>query len=635
MDIRILPQDLVNQIAAGEVVERPSHMVKELVENSIDAGATELEIDFAQGGKYLSIKDNGHGIKKDQLAVALARHATSKINKIDDLWQLSSFGFRGEALASISAVSDFTMNSKNAGEEDSYELRCEFGKILPLKKSHKEQGTHIIIKDLFKNVPARLKFLKTDGYEGTQIKNVLKAMAMSHPQVSFRVKLAGELIFYWPSTDSRKKRVEDILGIQDMHHISGELDGAKVELIYSSPNKTAKSRRQIWSFVQERWVQDSTVSSAIVDAYRTLLMHGEYPYAVCYVHMDPEDLDVNIHPTKSQVKFRNSSHVYKLVYRHLRADLEKAPWLKHLLPDNNENAENEELTLKMKPLKAPKETNIAFSDSSFLKTHFKKKDMLDKQTSAPTVADLKTLAMDNVRENLTNAVVEESKVESQKMMTKLSQNINSDHLNTTNHQGVVTSNQKWSQLQVLGQLNLTYIVTQNEKSLILVDQHAAHERVVFERLMLQFEQQNFEVQNLLIPHVVKLREDLVQVLLTNQDEVAKLGIEMDALGEDAIAVRAHPSFIKEKSIGQALEKMALQIEKSGGSVELKNRIADVFATMACHSVVRAGQSLSQEEMENLLVQMDEFPLSSFCPHGRPVFVERPFSQIEKDFGRLV
>lgn len=615
MNIEILPKDLVNQIAAGEVVERPAHMVKELVENSIDAGATELEIEFDQGGKYLKISDNGIGIKKDQIALALARHATSKISKIDDLWQLKSFGFRGEALSSIAAVSDFKIISKNKSDKSAHFVNSEFGALSDVEACGGSVGTTIIIKNLFNNVPARLKFLKTEATESTQIKLALKAMAMSHPEVTFRVKTKNELLFYWPKTKSRKERVESILEQEGMFSIEGEYEGSKVEIIYSSPNKTVRSRRQIWSFVQERWVQDKTIAASIVDSYRSLLMHGEFPFAVAFVDTPSNDIDVNIHPTKSEVKYKNSSNIYKLVYRTLRPELEKAPWLKPLLSDGGAD-QNAGFTLKMDKSisSAPKETNLSFGDTALDKTQFKQKHFVSNKPES--------IMANNTKEQLSSLSVESDF--SAPVQAVVSASVNNSEVKT-----------KWSDLQVLGQADLTYIITQKDGAMILVDQHAAHERVMYEKLMNNFEEQNFEVQNLLIPEIINLTEAQVNILLKHQSDIKDLGIEIDAMGSDSLAIRSLPSVVKERAIKSALEKMADELINKGGSVVLKNIIGDVFASMACHSVVRAGQSMSMEEMTSLLEQMDEFPLSSFCPHGRPVFVEYSFAKIEKDFGRIV
>ncbi len=618
MNIEVLPQDLVNQIAAGEVVERPAHMVKELVENSIDAGACEIEIDYEQGGRYLKVTDNGKGIQADQIALALARHATSKIHKIDDLWQLGSFGFRGEALASIAAVSDFKIISKNEQADSAHYVKSEFGQVSKLEPCGGSVGTTIIIKDLFDNVPARLKFLKTDASESSQIKLALKAMAMSHPEVTFRVKSKGELIYYWAKTDSRLKRVEAVLEQEGLFVAKGEHEGSTVEIIYSSPNKTVRSRRQIWSFVQNRWVQDKTMSAATVDAYRSLLMHGEYPYVALFVNTPTEEIDVNIHPTKSEVKFRNSSNIYKLVYRALRPELETAPWLKPLLSDSLPSESDYSLKLTAEPVKMKSEVNLSFSEGSFNKTQFKQKQPYKKpEQSQPmnnTIDQLQKLSM-NSDDSMSKLNLKEL-TPSHALVEQVSQN-------------------KWSDLQVLGQADLTYIVTQKDNAIILVDQHAAHERVMYEQLMHNFESQNFDIQNLLIPEVISMTESQVNILLENESEIKDLGIEIDAMGPDSIAIRSLPSVVKERSIKKALEKMADELMNKGGSVALKTIIGDIFATMACHSVVRAGQAMSFEEMKSLLVQMDEFPLSSFCPHGRPVFVEYSFAKIEKDFGRIV
>jgi len=470
--------------------------------------------------------------------------------------------------------------------------------------------------------------LKTESTESGQIKQTLRAMAMSHPHVTFRVKTKNELLFYWPKTTDRKKRVESILEQKDMYQVSGEYEGSKIEIVYSSPNKTVRSRRQIWSFVQERWVQDKTINAALVDSYRSLLMHGEFPFAAAFVETNSEDIDVNIHPTKSEVKFKNSSDIYKLVYRTLRPELEKAPWLKPLLSGKEDSNDMSGFTVKMDTAtirQSPKEANLSFGDTSFEKTQFQQK-YFSRANKEPVTAN-------NTPEILKSLAVESTEAVSPS--TQLAQPQAVQFTSTEDRPSTNNTENKWSGLQVLGQMDLTYIVTQKAGSMILVDQHAAHERVMYESLMNNFEQQNFEIQNLLIPEIITLAEAQVSILLKHQADIKDMGIEVDAMGPDTLAIRSLPIIVKEKAIKAALEKMADQLINNGGSVVLKNIIGDIFASMACHSVVRAGQAMSQEEMTSLLQQMDDYPLSSFCPHGRPVFVEYPFTKIEKDFGRIV
>ena len=335
-----MPTEVVNQIAAGEVVERPSHLVKELVENGLDAGATEVEVEFSFGGKRVRVHDNGCGISQKNLHLALARHATSKIRHFQDIWSLGSYGFRGEALASIAAVSKVRLVSKTAEQKFAYQLNSDFGKLEEPSALGGETGTTIAVSDLFTNVPARLKFLKSDAAESTQIKNVLKAMAMAYHNVSFRIRQNGKLLFYWPTCEDRKSRVEQVLEQETMYVGSGRSGGIRAEAVLSSPNNTVGTRRQICMFAQNRWVQDSGIQAAIMDAYRSLLMHGEYPIVAVWVSCAPDEIDVNIHPTKSQVKFRQASDSFKAVSRAVRGCLERAPWVEDLIPGTSQKSEN-------------------------------------------------------------------------------------------------------------------------------------------------------------------------------------------------------------------------------------------------------------------------------------------------------
>ncbi|MFZ4405448.1 MAG: DNA mismatch repair endonuclease MutL [Pseudobdellovibrionaceae bacterium] len=327
MSIQILSSEVINQIAAGEVVERPSHLLKELIENSIDATATRIEIYFSQGGRGVEVIDNGQGISEQDLAKSLDRFATSKISNSEDIWQLRTFGFRGEALASIASVSDLLISSRPAEQKQAYQLRSRFGQKSNLEKTGNLNGTRIKIDNLFENTPARLKFLKSDSAEASAIKNTLKALALSHPAVEFKIQENNDLIFYWPVASSRRQRVQQILEETELFTGQAERQGYHAEAIFSSPHKVFKTSKNIWLFVQNRWVQDRSLQAAVMEAYRNLLMHKEYPLAVVWLDVPLDQVDVNIHPTKSQVKFVDASLAFRAVQASIRDVLETAPWL--------------------------------------------------------------------------------------------------------------------------------------------------------------------------------------------------------------------------------------------------------------------------------------------------------------------
>lgn len=596
-NIEILPNEVIDQIAAGEVVERPSHLVKELVENSLDAGATQVTLEFADGGRFVRVTDNGRGMTQQNLSLALDRHATSKIRWSEDLWKLSTFGFRGEALASIAAVSRMKLISKPEAQPTAFQILSEYGTRSKPEEVGGAIGTVVQIEDLFANVPARLKFMKSASSEGTQIKNTMKALALAHPQAEFRVFSEGTLDFVYPIAKDRKSRAQQVLGVDVLFEGSALREGVRAYSVFADPHHVAKTSKNIWLFAQNRWIQDRGLQAAVNEAYRHLLMHGEYPIAVSWVETKPEDIDVNIHPTKSQVKFVDASAAFRAVQASIRDVLEKAPWLPQ----------------------APANASVALSLG-----------MIDSVTTAVESFATETLTSSlEFRDESMSRVQYQQKSFTPPEIT---------HAQSAPPQNSPSTMAYWSQLQVLGQANLTYILTQSQQGLVMVDQHAAHERVMFERLMRAWNgkgENKIDVQDFLFPLAIDLTADKVEALLKFAEDLKKLGVEIEALGPSTLGVRAAPPILKEKALARALELMAHEIVDHGGSFILEKKIGDIVATMACHSAIRAGQALSSEEMTALLNSMDEFPLSSFCPHGRPVSVDYSFYQLEKDFGRIV
>lgn len=611
--IQVLSSEIINQIAAGEVVERPAHLVKELLENSLDAESDQIIIETSEGGRFLRIQDNGNGILSNELNIALQRHATSKITKTDDLWNLKTFGFRGEALASAAAVSKLTLRSIEKNEKKSSQIESKFGVLSEVKPSTIAVGTEIKIEYLFENIPARLKFLKSETSEITQIKTVVKALALSQPQVEFKLIHNGELQLFYPKRTLKIDRVRDVLEKKELFEVLEKDASFSCHIVFSSPHEVAKTSKQIWIFVQNRWVQDRALQAAVMDAYRSLLMHGEYPYIVLSLDCKMDELDVNIHPTKSQVKFENASAAFKITHSSLRNALEKAPWivkpqnsisdsLSGLIPNsvqtnsgnyiefpNGKHYSNEQKYGN----NFEQSQSLRLFDQSFDQTQFKNKDTNFKMK----LQDFSIL-----------------KVSSNSTQTE--------------------SYGYWSSLQIIGQINLTYIVCQKQDRIVFVDQHAAHERVVYESLMKSWRLGNFEIQNYLFPLTIDLTEDKIEVLIKNSEAINKLGFEIEQMGPEAIGIKSAPSLIKDSSLPIVFDQMALELLNNGGSFAIEKKISDLFATMACHSVVRAGQSLSLIEMQELLKAMDQYSLSSFCPHGRPVSVEKLFLELEKLFGRI-
>jgi DNA mismatch repair protein MutL len=583
--ILALPSDVIDQIAAGEVVERPAHLVKELVENSLDAGATKISIEYRNGGRYVKVTDDGAGISENQLDLALDRHATSKIKNSDDLWKLKSFGFRGEALASIAAVSRLTLISKPKLQKSAGLLKSAFGNRESIENVGGSEGTSILIEELFANVPARLKFMKSAAAENSRIRLSLKALALAHPQVELKVLQEGELIYFWPAQSTRLDRVRQVLEIDSLYEGQAERGNVIAHAIFTDPKTVQKTSKDLWFFAQNRWIQDRSLQAAVMEAYRHLLMHGEYPTAVVWVETNPEEIDVNIHPSKSQVKFADASLAFRAVQASIRDVLEQAPWLPKATIENTVQNFSPNVNQSFE-----EEKNLAFVAPELERAQYAQKSWKFEEPAS------------------------QYKVSSSDRIEKA---------------------EFWSKLQVLGQSNLTYILTQSQTELVIVDQHAAHERVNFEKLMSAWKGGKIDVQDYLFPLAIDLSPDQVEALIHEKDLIGKLGISIESLGPSTIGVRSAPLLLKETALSTALQKMAFELVEHGGSFSLEKKIGDMLATMACHSSIRAGQALSSEEMHSLLQSMDEFPLSSFCPHGRPVSVNYPFAQLEKDFGRTV
>lgn len=613
MEIKVLSSDVVDQIAAGEVVERPANLLKELIENCIDAGATQIEVDVTNGGKSIRVVDNGKGISPEDLPLVCARHATSKISQADDLWKLRTFGFRGEALASISSVSRVKITSRKKDSEKAFMLENQFGKDSAPVPAGREPGTTVEIEDLFSNVPARLKFLKSDSAEFTQIKSVFKAMALANSDVEFKLKQHGKVLLFYPLAQDFLARSKSVLEIKDVFSVEKNYQGYQLEAVYSSPQTTTGNSKQLWIFVQNRWVTDRTIQAAILEAYRSLLMHGEYPFVVLKLHVPEETVDVNIHPTKSQVKFVDSSQIFRFVHASLRGELEQAPWIATL---NQKQQPLGQERISVDTTIAPKveiptqQRSLSFSSPDFLKTQYQQKDF----------------SMDVLRKAAEPHQADESQIVSGEAAGA---SFSSDSVQREPELSF------WSKLHVIGQSHLTYILAEAENSFFMIDQHAAHERVVFERLMENWKNKKFDIQDFLLPLSIQLSAESVDQMLALHSEFSQLGVELEKAGPETLLILSSPSFISETALVKSLNKFADEIISLGGSFSFEKKVGDVFATMACHSVVRAGQAMSLEEMKSLLVQMDEYRLSSYCPHGRNVYIEIPFTKIEKDFGRLM
>lgn len=647
--IHKLDSKVVDQIAAGEVVERPAHLVKELIENSIDAQANKITIEVGQGGRQVKVVDNGVGMSKEDLPKSLERFATSKISQADDLWKLKSFGFRGEALASISSVCKLTVTSRQKESPSAFKLQSVFGELSTIEVSGGSFGTSVFIQDLFENVPARLKFMKSDSAEVSQIKLVIKALALAHPNIEFQLKTEDHLSLLYPQVATLKERAEQVLEQDQLFESSFFESNIQIQTVFSGPSQVMKTSRQIWIFAQNRWIQDRSLQTAVIEAYRHLLMHGEYPMAVVKIQLPTEDVDVNIHPTKSMVKFQDPQKIFRLVLHTIKQELSQAPWMQNrkiklnanndvssLSQSNNLSALSNQgvsITSDSQPV------NLSFQDPALDNVQYQKKDFF---FSNPQIQNPRMLESLNFNSNShlgpvnvidLNYVNKNYSVDSGITGLKEAGNTNSGINGKYSLKSQSVQTGFWSRLEVLGQAALTYIIAQSDQCLYLIDQHAAHERIQFEKLLNGYKNGQFEIQEYLFPLVMDFSPEQTEVFLKLSLEFQKLGIALEQMGPQSLGIKSAPAFLRDSSVVKALEKMSLDITQHGHLYSFESSVGDIIATMACHSSVRAGQSLSLIEMKELLIQMDLFPLSSYCPHGRPVMIEQSFQKIETDFGR--
>lgn len=628
MSIHILADEVVNQIAAGEVVERPAHLVKELCENALDAGSTEVTVKVSRGGRDISVKDNGCGISESDLPLAILRHSTSKLHTADDLWSLQSYGFRGEALASIAAVSDLAICSRPAGAEYGARLKCRFGASDPVTQLGSESGTEVTISHLFENVPARLKFLKSANAEVAQIRSVVKALALANPSVQWRFLVESKLDLFY-AKGSAADRVSQVFSGLQVFTGNANLSGYQCEVWFVDPHETVKTNKHIWIFVQGRWVQDRALNAAVMEGYRNILMHHEYPQIVVLLQAPLDCVDVNIHPTKSQVKFENPSDAFRSIVHAIRNGLEKAEWLKLAVPsqiDNGRNRDEFEPENRQASFYRPIEPRqLQVASPELEQTHFRSRmtSSFNRPEPEPLTTALKVEEWKQIGQSRKDQI-------SPLVETRIDLDTKGGAQDRDN--GAIGY---WGSLQVVGQVGLTYIICQSHEGMVIIDQHAADERVRFEKIKSQIESGRFIWQELLFPIVIDMTPEKKEAVLALSERLTRLGVKIEEMGPTSVSVVSHADWVTEHKLPELLNSIADQFIELGESFILEQQYAHWIATQACHGAIRAGKALSSLEIHQLLKEMDAFPLSSFCPHGRPVSIKRTFLDLDKEFGRIV
>lgn len=605
MGIRILPNNLINQIAAGEVIERPASAVKELVENAVDAGATLIEVTLVDGGKSLiAVSDNGKGMTPEELPLAIERHATSKLPD-DDLFHISYMGFRGEALPSIASVAKLSITSRPEGADSAWKIEVSGGETRAPVPVAANKGTKVEVRDLFYATPARLKFLKTGAGETAQCVDILNRIALANPHVSFylyddkkkRISLngsQGELF------DARLKRISDVMG-RDFGDNSLLIDARRDNLgisgFVSLPTYGKANSLSQYLFVNNRPVRDKVLLGALKAAYQGVMELGRYPVCALFFDISPELVDVNVHPAKAEVRFYDANAVRGLLISAVRNALARGSMQAAQTADLMQIARSDVSDRTPLP-----ETAFLHDNAAETKRFF------TPYTPKPPRRILAEEALPQLKDSF-SVKAEESTPE-----------------NSDKPAGILG--------MAKAQFHNTYVISQTEDSIIIVDQHAAHERIVMEKFKAGMAaKQKPQTQLLLIPEVVDLSLTEETALLGNAEELAAAGLVIEEFGTGAVIVREIPALIVGCDVKNLVKNLAAQIEEWGKDFALEDKINHICATMACHGSVRAGRSLNLAEMNELLREMENTPHSGQCNHGRPTYVELKLKDIDKLFHR--
>ena len=573
--IRLLPPELASKIAAGEVIERPVSVVKELIENAIDAGASRVDVAIEQGGRRLiRLEDDGCGIASDQVELAFARHATSKLASADELYDIRTLGFRGEALASIAAVSHVTLSTRAADDEMGTRIRVAGGQVARVEAVGRPVGTGVTVEHLFYNTPPRLKFLRTDATEAGHVARLLSAYALAFPALRFSLTHGGRSVLSTTGTGSLYDAIMAVYGLdvaEEMLEIP-RADGQELSVwgYVSGPSVHRSSRQDVTLLVNRRWIQDNSLSYAIGEAYQSLLPQRRHPVVVLNITLPPRDVDVNVHPTKREVRFQRPREVFVAVQRAVRTTLMaqgNVPVIAHI------GGREEGWTAG---------DRSAYTPSLLLPDDGLGGGEVRGAWAGPGAG------------------------------------------------GDLVGGERLPMLRVIGQLAQTYILAEGPGGLYLIDQHAAHERIRYEELSTQAQRTAVVTQDLLEPRVVELSPRLAELAEEHVEELARVGLVVSPFGSGTLLVRAVPQHLVGGDVEAALAELVEAAEEGG---EAFSWLDQALETLSCHTAIRAGQTLSLDEMRDLVRSLERCALPHTCPHGRPTLIQMTRDQLEREFGR--
>lgn len=642
--IKELETSLANKIAAGEVVERPSSVVKELLENAIDAQATEINIEVEQSGvSSIRVVDNGTGIAQEDLGLVFHRHATSKIVADDDLFHIRTLGFRGEALASISSVAKVTLKTCT-DNENGHEIYAEDGKIIHQKPAKAKKGTDIQVDSLFYNTPARLKYIKSLYTELGKITDIVNRMAMSHPEIRISLVSDGKKLLSTNGSGRTNEVMAEIYGMKvakDLVHISGDTSDYHLEGFVAKPEHSRSNKHYISIFINSRYIKNFVLNKAILEGYHTLLTIGRFPICYINIQMDPILVDVNVHPTKLEVRLSKEDQLYDLIVTKIREAFKD----KILIPQNDLNH-------------APKKNKVLETFEQ-QKINFEKQQSQIGETSAPYVHDQKdknhdveshknnldsTSSTNNENTEVSNELhnyIDDSYLQSQKeVLFDMEQNTSNEY-EISNQQsndikGTVsqTPHRRVPYMEIVGQVHGTYIIAQNENGMFMIDQHAAQERIKYEYFREKIGEVTNEVQNLLIPLTFHFSKDEQMIIDQYKDELDKVGVHLEHFGGHDYIVNSYPVWFPKEEAEEIIKDM-IELVLKHKSVDVKKIREDAAIMMSCKKSIKANHYLKNNEMADLIDQLREAEDPFTCPHGRPIIINFSNYELEKLFKRVM
>lgn len=596
--IKILDDSISNIIAAGEVVENPASMIKELLENSLDAEASSIQIEVLNGGIYVKISDNGKGMSREDVILSIERHATSKISTKEDIFNLQTYGFRGEALASIAAVSKISISSKTKDEKIGTIVNAYAGVVRKYENFTRTTGTEIEIRDLFYNTPARKKFLRKESTEYSKIKDIVLKEALANPNVAITLYIDGKATLK-TTGNGMENTIFELFGKNVLKNLEKFEYGylGNVEILRSS-------KEYIYTYVNGRYVKSNLLDRAVIDAYYTKLMKGKYPFVILMYDVNPKEIDVNVHPSKKMIKFSDEKIVYNDIKRSIDNffyEFDRRTWQPTLIPKTNEvvidNTETEYIPI-----------NIFSKDEV-------KEEVIPETLTFKEEKDLEVREPKLIYENPFYEEEEEIKVENKVEYLKPF---------FEKKEGEV------KYYEVLGQIFDTYILVNRDNNLEIYDQHIIHERLLYEELMSSFEKKNIGSQILLLPELIDVSPVDKDIIFNNMDTFEKLGFEIDEISNNQIALRAVPNFNFRESIKNILENILVDLKS-------KNKVGDIrekiIISMSCRGAIKAGQKLNMQEMQNMVRRLHEVGKYT-CPHGRPIISKISKYDLDKMFGRV-